>query len=434
MDFEAPRDALQRAISIVGKVVPRTGIHILRCIRIEADGDEGLTVCATDLSLAARVAVEGAVVRRPGAVVIRAVFEASEQTHATVPGAPELPVFRASKIEHYFDALDGDVVEAHTEGSELVFQCGRTLTRMATAPERDYPLVPTAPTSSQPLLEMTAGELVGLAACAGHAVAANDGRPILEAISMTFAEDEGEPTMLVEAIGTDSYRVAVARMRAPLALANVPPPLLLAPEFLDLVAAIPPGETIALTTDPEGARVHICAPGYAFASQVVRGEYPPILRVIENFPLVLASIFIEPQALRRALRAIGGFADAGSGLAIRCDVEATGVRLSAIHSDAGSGSVLVAGMVEVEGDLDEKPVGIGVQLPWLKEAVRAVAPEEGAIRLEFRSAADLSSYGPNLALFVVDPRLGLSGVHERLVVIAQIVARAKPSHARARAA
>ena len=176
------RAALLRCLSHVQSVVERRNtIPILSNVLIEADGEAGLKVMATDLDLQVVEHMEAASVENPGAITVSA--------HLLFDIARKLP--------------EGSQVSLETAENRMDIKAGRARFKLPTLPRDDFPTIVEGDLPTQ--FSLPAKTLAEMIDRTRFAISTEETRYYLNGIFLHVSDDD---TPVLKAAATDGHRLA----------------------------------------------------------------------------------------------------------------------------------------------------------------------------------------------------------------------------------
>lgn len=312
MKFRISKDDLLSAINTVSKgMSSRATLPILSGILLETNDQGKLIFQATDLEIA---------------------IKHSTQANIEEPGRCVVPGKLFSDI---VKSLPDASIEIESKDRQTQIKCMESSFTLSSLDASDFPYFPEVDPSTT--IVLPSAELADAVRCVGRAVSKDESRIILTGIY--FSVKDGEVTLAA----TDSYRLAVAKLKAP--NSNVA-------DF----QAIVPGKTfeevcrLALSSEAVSIgfsdnQVLIQFGETTFVSRKIEGTYPNYQQLIPVDHEV--SIQANTQDLITSIKRVAILAQSHTPISFNFSMESQNVTISANTADVGGASEIVS--AEVDG-------------------------------------------------------------------------------------
>ena len=352
MDVQASREPLLRALQLVQNIVePRQTLPILANVLIDARPD-GLQVAATDLEVAARVAVP-ATVAQSGAVTIaaRKLLELVRE----LPAQPPIHLTRE-------------------DSGWVRVECGSARFRLVGLPADEYP--PLEMDSGDGWVPVDGAKLRAMVTRTAYAMSQDESRPFLNGLYFVLQKRE------LRLVATDGHRLALARLavEAESEMTGIVPRKAVL-EMLRVLGSAE-GAAVALRENQFSLRT----PGFTLASKLIEGQFPNYEQVLPKaHPRRLT---VEREALMAALRRVSVVADDRT-RPVRLVAGQDRLRLRAESQETGEATE------ELAAKFPGEELAIGFNARYLLDAVGPMDGEQVVLELKdslspgvLRSAAD----------------------------------------------
>jgi DNA polymerase-3 subunit beta len=181
MKLICEKNELQRSVNIVTKAVaPKSPVYVLEGVFIKAE-QEKITLYGSDGTLSIKCAIEAAVME-PGEIV--------------------LPARLFAEILAKFDDCE---ISMHTEGNNMIMQCGRSMTTLCYMDASSYPAFPAFDTAKG--VTAFSNQLVSMIDQTVFATSVSEDKPILTGILLELENDK------LKMVALDGYRLAIRQER-----------------------------------------------------------------------------------------------------------------------------------------------------------------------------------------------------------------------------
>ena len=251
------RAALLRCLSHVQSVVERRNtIPILSNVLIEADGEAGLKIMATDLDLQVVEHMEAAGVENPGAVTVSA--------HLLYDIARKLP--------------EGSQVSLETAENRMDIRAGRARFKLPTLPRDDFPTIVEGDLPTR--FALPAKTLAELIDRTRFAISTEETRYYLNGIFL-HVSDEDQP--LLKAAATDGHRLARFTLPRPDGAEGMPDVIVPRKAVAELRKLLEESLDSDVTIDLSASKIRFTlggAGGVVLTSKLIDGTFPDYSRVI----------------------------------------------------------------------------------------------------------------------------------------------------------
>ena len=251
------RAALLRCLSHVQSVVERRNtIPILSNVLIEADGDAGLKVMATDLDLQVVEHMEAASVENPGAVTVSA--------HLLFDIARKLP--------------EGSQVSLETAENRMDVKAGRARFKLPTLPRDDFPTIVEGDLPTQ--FSLPAKTLAELIDRTRFAISTEETRYYLNGIFLHVSDDD---TPVLKAAATDGHRLARFTLPRPDGAEGMPDVIVPRKAVAELRKLLEEALDADVVIDLSASKIRFTlggAGGVVLTSKLIDGTFPDYSRVI----------------------------------------------------------------------------------------------------------------------------------------------------------
>ena len=368
MNFRTSQEALSAALDRVFPAVARTSaLPILKYVRVEAAGDNSLTLTGTDL--------ERTITTRCGGIV----------------ETPGVTMVDAALLRQLIKAMPTEPVVGELQTSRLRLSCGSVQAQLGILDPDDFPML-TTPTGEA--VAIPGATLLEAITAVSYAAAqkVTAGRATLNGVHIELA---GGRLGLTTA---DSYRLAhfdQALPGSPAASAIIP-----VKTMTMLAGLIGDTSEVLLRFERSHNTVWFEIGGTSLCSQVIEGSYPDWRRILPSShdTTVAVSVARVADALRACL--------------IVSKTAASLVRLTiappdtlTLSAEGGTDATMVTIPATIEGDALETACNGA----YLLETCRALPSEQGLIKIELRKASDPfvlrpASEGDTTQVHVVVPR------------------------------
>lgn len=316
MKFKISKDDLLNAINTVSKgMSSRSTLPILSGVLLETTDQGKLVFQTTDLEISIKHTTQ-ANIEEPGRCVI--------------PG---------KLLSDIVKSLPDASIEIESKNEQTHITCLDASFTLSSLNPADFPYFPEVDPSTT--IVLPSAELADAVRCVGRAVSKDESRILLTGIY--FSVNDGEVTLAA----TDSYRLAVATLKAP------------GSNITDFQAIIP-GKTfeevsrLALSSESVSIgfsdnQVLIQFGETVFVSRKIEGTYPNYKQLIPADHEV--SIQMDTQALITSIKRVAILAQAHTPISFSFNMESQNVTISAKTADVGGASETVP--AEVDGPSTE---------------------------------------------------------------------------------
>lgn len=331
MKFDVDREPLLRALQLLQNIVePRQTLPILGNVLIEAHPD-GLRLAATDLEVAARVAVP-ATVTQTGSVTLAA--------RKLVELVRELPPQSLS-----LGTIDNGGV---------ALASGKARFKLSALPSEEYP--PFDPSGVPAGIVVDGQALRTMLTRTGYAMSQDESRPFLNGVYVVVRQGE------LQVVATDGHRLALTRVAvaAEAEMAGIVP----RKAVQELGRVLGGADRVDLALGE--SKLVVRTEGFELVSKLVEGQFPNYQQVIpKSSP---ARLVVTREALLAAVRRVAVVADDRT-RPVRLTAGPEEVKLEASSQELGEAEeTLVA---DFQGD----PLTVAFNARYLLEAL---GPMEGA--------------------------------------------------------
>ena len=352
MEVQVAREPLLRALQLVQNIVePRQTLPILANVLLDGRGD-GLQVAATDLEVAARVAVP-ATIGTPGAVTLAA--------RKLLELVRELPAQPAIQL-------------AREESGWVRVRCGSGSFKLVGLPADEYP--PLEMEAGDAWVAVNGAKLRAMVTRTAYAMSQDESRPFLNGLYLVLTKRE------LRLVATDGHRLALARVPvdADGELTGIVP----RKAVQEMARVLGSTEDAALAL--RDGQFYLRTPGFTLASKLIDGQFP-------NYEQVLPKahprrLVVDREALMAALRRVSVVADDRT-RPVRLVAEGERLRLRAESQETGEATD------ELAAEFGGEELTIGFNARYLLEAVGPMDGDRVIIELKdglspgvLRSAAD----------------------------------------------
>ena len=251
------RATLLRCLSHVQSVVERRNtIPILSNVLIEADGDAGLKIMATDLDLQVVEHMAAASVENPGAITVSA--------HLLYDIARKLP--------------EGSQVVLETSENRMDIRAGRARFKLPTLPRDDFPTIVEGdlPTS----FSLPAKTLAEMIDRTRFAISTEETRYYLNGIFL-HVSDEDRPVL--KAAATDGHRLARFTLDRPEGAEGMPDVIVPRKAVAELRKLLEEAQDAQVRIDLSASKIRFTLGGeggVVLTSKLIDGTFPDYSRVI----------------------------------------------------------------------------------------------------------------------------------------------------------
>lgn len=312
MKFRISKEELLKAITTVSKgMSSRATLPILSGILLETTEDGKLVFQTTDLEISIKHTTQANI---------------EEAGQCVIPG---------KLLSDIVKSLPDASIEIESKDEQTLIRCLESSFTLSSLNPADFPRFPQVDPSTTIVLPST--ELSDAVRCVGRAVSKDESRIILTGI--LFSVKDGGVTLAA----TDSYRLAVATLKAP--GANVT-------DFQAIIPGKTFEEVCRLATDSESVsigfsenQVLIQFGETIFVSRKIEGTYPNYQQLIPADHEV--AIQMDTQALITSIKRVAILAQAHTPISLSFSMESQNVTISAKTADIGGASEVVP--AEVDG-------------------------------------------------------------------------------------
>lgn len=250
MKLRVERDVLAEAVAWTAKSLPvRPPVPVLSGLRIEAGGDDTVTLSSFDYDVSARSQIAGQV-EEAGVVLVS-----------------------GRLLADITKALPAKPVDLVLDGSKVVISCGPSRFTLLTMPVEEYPALPGMPEVSGAIESDVLTEAVNQVSTAASR---DETLPLLTGVRI---EIEGEKLTL---LATDRYRLAMRELTWNPATPGMSAVALVRARTLSDVAkslTSAGAVSVALEGEASGSIIGFEAGGRRTTSLLVEGDYPPVRRL-----------------------------------------------------------------------------------------------------------------------------------------------------------
>jgi DNA polymerase III subunit beta len=346
MQFTAPVASLRTAVKTAERAVTkRTTIPILGFLHLSAEGGT-LAIRATDLDRELIIRTPAAVTE-PGQICVEAALLGSI----------------VSKLPQKSDAI----VALDSAKKQVTLRCESSRFVLHTLPMEDFPdLAP--PPDSNHRFKLPTADLLRLIEATQFAISTEETRYYLNGIYL-HQRDSGIDRALA-AVTTDGHRLASAQVALPDGAAGFPSVIVHRETIRLIPAAVEGAETVEMTVAV--GRVRFSTDAMTLTSKTIDGTFPDYMRVVPLSNDKLAQV--ETESLLRAADRVSTISSE-RGRAIKLDLDANSIRLSANNPDAGDSEETI------EADYESAGLTIGFNSHYLNDIMAQVKTDTVDIML-----------------------------------------------------
>jgi DNA polymerase III subunit beta len=361
------RGALVDALALAqGVVASRTPKPVLKCVKLTASADEGLTLEATDAETALRLTTPRVEVAEPGECVVPA-----DKLTAIVRESIDATI-----------TLSADAEQTHITGSDSKF-------KVLGYPPAEFPV--RVAFTGAPDFEVSAAELHKLVAQTLFATAKENSR---YAINGVLIEREGNKLSVV---ATDGHRLAIAKGACKAGDDKQPRSTIVPSRALNLLLRLFDDAEQTVSVKLDDNRILFKTDTAVLASNLVEGNFPPYKDIIPK------------DNDKRATLNTDAFISAIRRTALLTNEESKGVRM-AFGKDGATLSSRAPEMGEAEvrlelADYQGDAIEIGFNPAYLLDALKVVDAQEVVLEMRAPSKPGIVKTGPNFTYIVMPVNL-----------------------------
>jgi DNA polymerase-3 subunit beta len=280
MKLVVMQNDLNKALGIVGRVVPNRGqLPVLANVLLEAD-KEGMKIAATNLEIGLRVSIGG---------------KTSEDGQITVP---------ARNFSEFVASLPSGNVVLESENEKLKVQGGKLSATFTGIAASEFPVMPKIENigSGSKLLKLKKQQILRMASHVAMAAASDESRPVLTGVLFTF----GDGKTLVTA--TDGFRLSRQAI-TDIEMKGLEKGLIVPSRTITEMAKIVSEgkkEEVVLGIASESNQIVMEYDSVEMMSRILEGNFPDVNKIIPtDFKTELTA---DKEDLLRAVKAAGIFA------------------------------------------------------------------------------------------------------------------------------
>lgn len=316
MKFRISKDELLSAINTVSKgMSSRATLPILSGILLESTDQGKLVFQTTDLEIS---------------------IKHSTQANIEEPGRCVIPGKILSDI---VKSLPDASIEIDSKEEQTHITCLESSFTLSSLNPTDFPYFPQVDPSTT--IVLPSQELADAVRCVGRAVSKDESRLLLTGIY--FSVKDGKVTLAA----TDSYRLAVATLKAPNPDVNDFQAIIPGKTFEEVSRLALGSETVSIGFSDN--QVLIQFGETVFVSRKIEGTYPNYQQLIPADHEV--SIQMDTQALVTSIKRVAILAQSHTPIRFQFSMESQNVTISANTADVGGASEVVT--AEVDGPSTE---------------------------------------------------------------------------------
>jgi DNA polymerase III subunit beta len=351
MKFACTQENLAQGLSLVGHVTGKNAnLPILSNVLLKTE-DGSLKLFATNLEMAASVAVRGRV---------------------EMPGEFTVP---AKLLQDYVSLLPSGKVEFVVKGDALEIEAGGQVTSMKGMPASEFPLIPKLAKEngyriSAPVLAQAISQVV-------FAVSVSESRPELSGVACYFHGSAGQDRFVMAA--TDSYRLAERALPLAANSSSLEAKCIVPARAMAEVARILSAYKDDVGT-PEEAEWALTESQFIFTygnvelvSRLIEGSFPDYRQILPNTHRSLLTL--SRQELAKAIRAASLFARQGL-FDVHLEV-VEGGEIKVSSSDTGKGAHTTTLKGELEGDANK----VTVNYRYLSDGLSVMGKDKVVMKL-----------------------------------------------------
>ena len=329
------RAALLRCLSHVQSVVERRNtIPILSNVLIEADGEAGLKVMATDLDLQVVEHMEAASVENPGAITVSA--------HLLFDIARKLP--------------EGSQVSLETAENRMDIKAGRARFKLPTLPRDDFPTIVEGDLPTQ--FSLPAKTLAEMIDRTRFAISTEETRYYLNGIFLHVSDDD---TPVLKAAATDGHRLARFTLPRPDGAEGMPDVIVPRKCVAELRKLLEEALDADVVIDLSASKIRFTlggAGGVVLTSKLIDGTFPDYSRVIPTGNDKLLKL--DPKSFYEGVDRVATIATEKT-RAVKMGLERDRVVLTVTSPDNGTAAE------ELSAEYDADGFEIGFNAGYLKD-------------------------------------------------------------------